>query len=245
MPFTFSHPAIVLPFLKIRQAWVSMSGLVIGSMTPDFEYFIKMKLSGRVGHSLEGVFLFDLPVACVIALVFHQLVKRPLINNSPDWIRQRLIPLRDFDFLAYLRRHFVGLVCCVLIGSATHILWDSFTHPHEYFRGRISFLSTIVSIDGFFSIPLYNLLQHTSTLIGAGFIFWVFHRLPVQHQENSQSLRFWIISLAVAGVSFMWRASFTFEHFGDIVVSMIGVGIIGLIVSSIFSYWTSRSNSES
>src|SRR5687767_3641458 len=124
MPFIFSHPAIVLPFLKVRHVSVSMSALVIGSITPDFEYIIKMKATGRYGHSLEGIFLLDLPIACAIAVVFHLLVKTPAINNMPDYLCKRLITLRDFDFLAYIKKHCLSFIICLLIGIASHILWD-------------------------------------------------------------------------------------------------------------------------
>ncbi|HEU5291113.1 MAG TPA: DUF4184 family protein [Cyclobacteriaceae bacterium] len=235
MPFTFSHPAIVLPFLKIRKEWVSMSGLIIGTMTPDFEYFLKMKLSGRIGHSIEGMFLFDLPVAFLIAFIFHLLVKKPLINNSPRYFYERLISLRDFDFLAHTRKHFVGFACCVLIGSGSHILWDSFTHPREYYTGKIPFLLTSLSIDGLFSLPLYNLLQHASTAIGAVIILVIFHRQPIEDQENSPSIIFWIVSLVAASLAFTIRALFKFDYLGDIVCTIISAGFIGLIVSSLFT----------
>jgi hypothetical protein len=42
MPFTFAHPAIVLPLKHLPKRWYSLTGLIIGSMTPDFEYFIRM-----------------------------------------------------------------------------------------------------------------------------------------------------------------------------------------------------------
>ena len=48
MPFTFSHPAIVLPFSK---KWFSLTALVTGSIIPDFEYFFKMKGHSDYGHN--------------------------------------------------------------------------------------------------------------------------------------------------------------------------------------------------
>ncbi|WP_220463965.1 DUF4184 family protein [Adhaeribacter radiodurans] len=45
MPFTFSHPAIVLPLTLLLRKWYSLTGLVIGSLTPDFEYFYQFSIS--------------------------------------------------------------------------------------------------------------------------------------------------------------------------------------------------------
>ncbi|WP_434297574.1 DUF4184 family protein [Clostridium sporogenes] len=40
MPFTFSHPAIVLHLEKKWNKYFSFTALILGSMSPDFEYFI-------------------------------------------------------------------------------------------------------------------------------------------------------------------------------------------------------------
>jgi hypothetical protein len=83
MPFTPAHSAIVLPFVRINPKYVSATGLIIGSLTPDFEYFFKMSVNGVHGHTLPGLLYFDLPVATALALVFHLVVKRNFINNVP------------------------------------------------------------------------------------------------------------------------------------------------------------------
>ena len=54
MPFTFSHPAIVLPLKYLPKKWFSFTGLIIGSMTPDFEYFLRMKVKSDYSHTLNG-----------------------------------------------------------------------------------------------------------------------------------------------------------------------------------------------
>ena len=235
MPFTFSHPAIVLPFLKIRHASISMSALIIGSITPDFEYFIRMKATGRYSHTLEGMFFLDLPVACIIAVVFHLLVKQPLLNNAPNYFYSRLIVLKNFDFITHIRNNFLSFIGCLLIGIASHILWDSFTHSNEYFVDKISFLSSVVSVAGLFKAPLYLCLQHASSAIGIGFLALYFHRQPVQKQKNDPSIKFWIVWLMVACIVFAVRASLTFEYFADIAATSMSAGIIGLITSSILS----------
>jgi hypothetical protein len=211
-----------------------MSALVIGSVTPDFEYFIKMKLSGRYSHSIEGMFLMDLPIACVIVIVFHGVVKKPLIDNLPNYFYERLIRLRNFDFLDHMRKHFISVISCVLIGIASHILWDSFTHANA-FEVRLPFLSQQVYIPGVFKVPLFRILQHVSTAIGAGFILLVFHRLPRQQKRNFPRIKFWSICFVIASIAFMLRSMIGFEYLGDIVSSVISAGILGLIVASLFS----------
>ncbi len=43
MSFTFVHPVAVLPFCKKNHKYVDNTALIIGSMAPDFEYFIHFK----------------------------------------------------------------------------------------------------------------------------------------------------------------------------------------------------------
>jgi hypothetical protein len=232
MPFTFSHPAIVMPFIKIRHKAISMSGLVVGSLTPDFEYMIRMKLGGRYGHSIEGMFLLDLPIAFLAAIIFHQLVKKPLIDSLPTYFYARLLSLRNFNFPEYLGKHYLFFSGCLLVGIASHILWDSFTHDHGYFVERLESLSMPVVIDGLPELPLFKYIQHSSTVIGGSILILVFHQLPSVQSFNSPSLKFWVVVILIAGLTFAARAALTFEYFGDIVVSTISSALIGLIISS-------------
>jgi Domain of unknown function (DUF4184) len=73
VPFTFAHPAIIIPFKK----WIkplSLTGLVAGSIAPDFEFFLKMKASENIGHHWFGIFTFDVPFAFYIINLFEILL---------------------------------------------------------------------------------------------------------------------------------------------------------------------------
>ena len=57
MPFTFSHPAIILPLKKLPKKYISMTGLIVGSIAPDFEYFLRMK--SKYSHTMSGILWYD------------------------------------------------------------------------------------------------------------------------------------------------------------------------------------------
>src|SRR6187549_1453109 len=128
MPFTPAHTAIVLPFIKLNRRFFSATGLIVGSVTPDFEYFFKMSVSGEHSHTIPGLFYFDLPVGFFLALVFHEVVKKRFIRNLPSGLQTRLQPLGSIDFVQYIRSNTFVFIFSVLLGSASHILWDAFTH---------------------------------------------------------------------------------------------------------------------
>jgi hypothetical protein len=230
MPFTAAHPAIVLPLARIKK--IPLSALVIGSITPDFEYFIKMKLTGRYSHTLEGMFVLDLPVAFALCLIFHLLVKKPFIANLPLYVRGRLVDLQRFDFMAHLKRNFMGVIAGLLLGIASHIVWDSFTHANEFFVKQFNWLANPV-VPGFPAFPLFRILQHVSTLVGSLYIVLYFHRLPHQRVTRSINILFWIVVMVVAVLVFCLRGWFTFNTMGDVVVTAISACCIGLIFSSI------------
>jgi hypothetical protein len=125
VPFTPAHAAAVLPLRRTR---LVLSAMLIGSFAPDFEYFLNMAPHGQFGHTLAGMFLFSLPVALVVLWLFHRWMKPLVAYMAPRALRARLAPyLAPFPFAP--RRRFLLIALSALAGIATHIAWDSFTHP--------------------------------------------------------------------------------------------------------------------
>ncbi|MDH4058240.1 MAG: DUF4184 family protein [Cyclobacteriaceae bacterium] len=237
MPFTFAHPAIVLPFSKIRSSYISVSCLVVGSIIPDFEYFITMKATGRFSHSLPGAFAFDLPFALVVVLIFHGLVKKPLIDSLPSYLYSRLIDLREFNFIENFKKKYFRFILCLLVGIFSHIAWDSFTHSNSYFVDQFTVLTKPVTISYLPSWPLFRYLQHISTGIGVLVILYFFHHQPARlGKVNRIHLSYWIGVSVITLVAFGVRWAYEFEYFADIVASLISSLLLAItIISSIFT----------
>lgn len=119
MPFTASHPAIVLPLTFLPRRWYSLTGLVVGSMTPDFEYFLRMRLKSTYSHTFGGLFWFDLPLGLLLALLFHVWVRNPLFDNLPMSLKSRFSPFKTFDWKRHLKDHWMVAVVSILVGSAS------------------------------------------------------------------------------------------------------------------------------
>lgn len=151
MPFTFCHPAIILPLTKISANRISATGLIIGSMSPDFEYFLKMRMEKIHGHTFEGLFYLDLPLTIVLAFVFHLFVRDALIMNLPELLKKRLLPFVGIDWISWVKKRWYVLVYSALIGIFSHIFWDAFTHTNGYFVSRIPMLQGWVDVFWCFS----------------------------------------------------------------------------------------------
>lgn len=181
MPFTFSHPAAAIPFLRTR---LVPSALVIGCMAPDFEYFLRFAPEGGFGHTLLGIFLFDLPAAFIALWLFHVYAKDPLYTWLPASVQRRIqlgppaLPIRN-------TAQFALVLLAILIGVSTHILWDSFTHANFWPYQHWQFLHRTVELPLYGSMEYLRVLQHGSTVLGAvalalWFWLWFLRTAPIE-----------------------------------------------------------------
>ncbi|MER2996052.1 DUF4184 family protein [Pontibacter populi] len=207
MPFTAAHPALILPLLRLKSRWFSTTGLIVGSIAPDFAYFLPYRSYGTLSHSIKGLFVFNLPMAIVLAIVFHVLVREQVIKNLPEFFRERALAVKPVKIGSYLLSNGHIFAISALIGSFTHLFWDSFTHANEYFVRNYSFLLTPVSL-GFIELPLSRVIQHTSTFVGFAAIGWYLSTLPAIEIKRStwfSWLPYWIL-IGFMGAVFMLLA---------------------------------------
>jgi len=233
MPFTFSHPAIILPLTYLPKKWFSLTGLIVGSLTPDFEYFIRMKIKSDYSHTIEGVFWFDLPLGILIAFIFHNIVRNSLLDNLPKIIKSRIIQLIKFDWNTYFKKNWLVVVISVLIGAYSHLFWDSFTHSHGYFVENIPTLREIINVFGM-KVSVFKILQHSSTLIGGFIILLAIYKLPKEEIKiNKINLTYWkvLIGIILFIVVIRFVTGLGIREFGNVVTTGISAGLIGLILT--------------
>lgn len=232
MPFTFSHPAIVLPFYLLPKNYISMTGLIIGSMAPDFEYFIRMNILSLYSHSLPGIFFFNLPVALLVCFLFHLIIKNSLIENLPGFLKVRLKRLKKFDWISYFKKYWYVVLISVTIGAASHIFWDNFTHADGYFVQKISFLSDYHPLLDY-NMPGYKIGQHLSTVAGGILIIFFISNLPAQSDDQRAKIKssYWITVAIVTAIVMAGRLAVSQISIGIIVVTAIAGLFIGLITT--------------
>ncbi|MBN1876105.1 MAG: DUF4184 family protein [Anaerolineae bacterium] len=169
MPFTFSHPAAAVPFARLK---LPLSALVIGSMVPDSIYFFRFLPGGQFSHTVSGLFLFDIPIGLIALGVFHIILKYPILSLMPANHQERLIILEKSNSLGVLQQ-FMRTILSLVLGSLTHIVWDSFTHSNGWSVQRISMLNWLILEVPIGSLRMFKVLQHGSTFMGAALlIYW-------------------------------------------------------------------------
>jgi hypothetical protein len=232
MPFTLSHPAIVLPLTYLPKKWFSLTGLVIGSLTPDFEYFLRMRIKSIYSHTLEGLFWFDLPVGLLLAFIFHNVVRNRMFDNLPTFFKSRFLVFTQFDWNDHFERNWFVVVISILIGAASHILWDSFTHEHGYFVQTIPTLSNTVDLLGK-QIQILKILQHLSTFVGGLVIAFAVFFLPKDKIESKHiNLKYWtiILGLTLTIIATRLLSGLDIRQYGSVIVTAISAALISLVL---------------
>ncbi|MEH6682527.1 MAG: DUF4184 family protein [Sediminicola sp.] len=233
MPFTFAHPAIILPLAHLPRKWFSLTGLVIGSLTPDFEYFLRMAIKSDYSHTIGGLLWFDLPLGLAISFIFHNLVRDRLFDNLPRFLKSRFGAFTEFDWNGYFKKNWMVVVISILLGAISHIFWDGFTHDHGYFVGLIPALSNTVGLFGG-HIPIFKILQHASTLVGGLFIAYAIYRLPPDlNVKGNINTKYWaiVIALSVAIIIVRFMGGLQMEQYGNAIVTAISAGLLSLILT--------------
>jgi len=234
MPFTPAHTAAVLPW--VRRRGLSSTALVVGSMSPDFEYFIRMDVLGIWGHDLLGIFIFDLPVTLAIVALFHLVVKNNFINNLPVFLQRRLSHLKELTFREDVLSRPITFAMCAIVGAFTHVLWDSFTHEAGYFVQNLDWLyeGRTMEFRGP-KYPLWYALQYLSTAVGLAILFVYVILMKRVGDAVKPRIWYWLVLAAVASIVVFVRYRFPYTigmpMFVITVISglCIGVVILGLL----------------
>lgn len=167
MPFTLAHPSIVLP---LKSKYFNLSGLILGSMAPDLIYFVLFAPSSNLGHTLWGSVLFNLPMCFLLNYLFYKYIQDLFIFTLPRFISERYVYMTRNKNLLRAKSDIFKFTCSCLVGMATHVFWDAFTHSSGFFVVNIDFLRSSISLFDM-SVPVYKILQHGSTMVGFLVIF--------------------------------------------------------------------------
>jgi hypothetical protein len=164
MPFPLAHPAAVLLFRRHCPRLLSWPALIVGSLIPDAGYLGKSLQLDEISHRLSGLLTFCLPIGVVTVLFFYA-VRSRLFPIVPNPFRRIFAPLFQQP-AASLRE----IAFSVLLGAATHLLWDSFTHKNGSLVGRLPILETPIAQVGSRQVLLCHLFWYVSTLGGVAWL---------------------------------------------------------------------------
>jgi hypothetical protein len=171
MPFTLAHPLAIVPVAALdRRRTLPLAALAIGTMIPDLPFFFGITSESSVTHSIPGLFAACLPLGLVALALYHGLLKRPLLALLPGPVRRRCGAL--LKPLGPISPEFVLATCvAILIGAATHILWDAFTHGGRLGAWLFPWLHDIAFvIRRRRAVPWFEVFQLVSSALGVALL---------------------------------------------------------------------------
>lgn len=213
MPFTISHAAAVLPLRGSGKFRLPLAALMIGSMSPDFAYFLPGELDRVETHSIPGVFWFAWPVSIALWLLFIRVLEQPTRALLPDNWHARFVPSDGALTLKTLTLASIA----VIVGALTHLLWDSFTHRGTLMVKLLPVLHEVVFHYHGWRIRWFLVLQHLSTIVGLLLlVIWAWRlpptlSIPRVFPPASQAARTGAVAVLIAATFGLALANFFFH----------------------------------
>lgn len=241
MPVTPAHAAAAWPLHRAMPR-LPLAALVIGTLAPDLEYVLHLEPRGKFGHTPAGLVVFCLPVTLVLWAVWRALIRPALTRLLPPALRRAAEappPGRRSDVLPLA-------VFAALLGAATHVLWDGFTHPGGWAIALMPALERPAFGSG---VEWFSLLQYVSSAAGCVIVaIWIgreLRRHPADARRTTPGERARLlraaafvaaVTLLVGGINALFARGLAPRLGRAAVGGMLGLGV-ALAAYGVFARW--------
>lgn len=130
MPYTLAHPGFVLPLKKIKPEWFSTSGLVFGSIAPDFDIILRFT-NPRMHifqYTISEILFFILPIAVCSSVYFNLIIKPILLQYAPPSLKNSLSKYYALTVFKNTTNTWLKLITSSLLAIIIHLFLDLFSH---------------------------------------------------------------------------------------------------------------------
>ena len=195
-----------------------MTALVIGSITPDFEYFMRMQQDSYYSHTWKGIFWFDLPLGLLLVYLFDIVVRKEVIKSLPKFLNRR------FARFSYSARDlnngkdFLFVLLSLLIGILSHLIWDKLTHR------------SVRLID---QEEHYNAFWEANSIAGAIVIAAVVLKMPAGNTIQQNNIFFYWLMVSVITLTVIYIRFLSTNGIRELGISAIVGFLSGLIIASL------------
>jgi len=205
-----------------------VAALLIGTMSPDYEYLFRLEPASYFSHTVAGVFMFCVPVSMAAWLIYRWLVAPWWRRRLPPGVRARLDQARRPVDL----RTVLWAAVATTVGALSHLFWDAFTHREGIVVAAIPALQRHALSPGG-SIRWYQVSQHGSTALGLVLLFlWsrrTWRRFPreARQWEPGQCVRLVTTVLALVLVATVGGLLNSYRAWDGGPVPMLAFGAVG------------------
>lgn len=149
--------------------------MVVGSLSPDFEFFLRLAPGTDFGHSWLGSLVLDLPLSLIVLWLYQSYLRQGLYAVAPCLFPFREESLKEKPLFRGLKQLML-IVVSILLGTLTHILWDSFTHDNMWPYAHIAWLRIGVRLPLHRYMQIDDVLQYLSSAVGMVILFVLWAR---------------------------------------------------------------------
>lgn len=200
MPFTLSHAVLAPPLAKLSRYTLPTGALAIGCMVPDL---IRLFINDHSGftHLWRSVLYIDLWIGLAFCVLWYGLY-RPVVYRFLGI--QHSLNLNSFSTLL---KFSAGTVIAIIVGTATHIIWDGLTHVDFRTFAFREFLSQPVTLFNV-TYPMHRVLQIGTSFVALPFLLWMcvhYYKTYRQYRPVQSRVKYyarWLIILSVCTGSF-------------------------------------------
>ena len=174
MPFTLAHPAAILPLRRFKP--LRTVPLILGALAPDVRLYLPWGIRSVFPntHSVRGSIVVCVPL-CLAVLAGLYLLRAPLTALlSP---RARWLCLTAIEPFGRSVVEWLLAPLSILVGIASHLLWDSFTHGEGWMVRHYPLLHDPLVIAGSHT-TVSRILQYLSSVLGLAVLAVWYWRLP-------------------------------------------------------------------
>lgn len=165
MPFTLSHAVLAPPLAKLSGQRLPIAALAIGCMLPDLHRLFTLR-QDPTPHLWSALFYPNLFLGLMFCALWY-LVYRPALYRFVG-VHHPLNLNTIKSALGFVG----GMILALLIGNATHLIWDGLTHHDFRSFAFQDFLAQSVQL-GTDIYPMHRVLQIGSSILALPFLLWM------------------------------------------------------------------------
>ncbi len=177
MPFTLSHAVLAPPLAKLSGQRLPIAALAIGTMLPDLHRLFTLR-HDPTPHLWSALLYPNLLLGLVFCALWY-LLYRPALYRFVGVHH----PL-NLNTIKSVLGFVCGLILALLIGNATHLIWDGLTHHDFRSFAFQDFLAQSVQL-GTGIYPMHRILQIGSSILALPFLLWMSLHYYRKHRQVS------------------------------------------------------------
>lgn len=241
MPFTFAHTGYILPVKKKWTSYFSTSGLVFGSLAPDYDILFRFSENRfhLFQYDLFSIFFYIYPLALLSIIFFHLCCQVILSENLPFFVRDKMSSFLSIDITSELKRHFFKISFSIIFAIFLHLLLDMLCHFLDAWSVKMLVLTltrNIQTANIFYGLAIYA-LPVLFSLYGF-YLLWKYvaeeQPMITDFSITKKQLTFWILVFLLAvGISILKFYIFQLQEDGFLADQLI----ISLTSSVMLSFY--------